>query len=172
MNKIRQIVFAGTVSAMVLFGAGFAGAQTTSQTNSQTKSQNKTATKTAQTKTAATPLKAAPTPAGSGATDEFFIISSYNKAHNTLVVLRPTQITADLVINDKTQLVDEQGKPIKITDLATGATVFASYTAKPDGTLTATHIRKGVMTFAEMRKRYLPGLPVTTSQTTATAASK
>lgn len=95
--------------------------------------------------------------------DEFFVISSVDKAHSALVLLRPTQITATLTITDKTQFADEKGKPIKQSDLRTGDTIFVTYATKPDGTLVAEKVRKGMMTVAEMRRRYLPGLPITTS---------
>jgi hypothetical protein len=94
--------------------------------------------------------------------DEFFVISSIDKTHNALVLLRPTQITATVGVSDKTKYVDEKGKPIKLTDLRTGDTIFVTYSTQND-TLVAQSVRKGMMTTAEMRKRYLPGLPITTS---------
>lgn len=97
------------------------------------------------------------------ATDDFFIISSVDKAHNALILLRPNQLTATIGVTDKTQLLDDQGKPMKLADLRTGDTIFINYTSKPDGTMTASRVRMGVMTMAEMRKRYMPGLPVVSS---------
>jgi hypothetical protein len=94
--------------------------------------------------------------------DEFFVISSIDKTHNALVLLRPTQITATIGVNDKTKFADENGKSIKITDLRTGDTIFVTYSTQ-NNTLVAQTVRKGMMTTAEMRKRYLPGLPITTS---------
>lgn len=94
--------------------------------------------------------------------DEFFVISSIDKTHNALVLLRPTQITATIAVNEKTKYVDENGKPIKMTDLRTGDTIFVTYSTQ-NNTLLAQSVRKGMMTTAEMRKRYLPGLPITTS---------
>jgi hypothetical protein len=94
--------------------------------------------------------------------DEFFVISSIDKAHSALVLLRPTQITATIGVNDKTKYVDENGKSIKMTDLRTGDTIFVTYSTQ-NNALSATNVRKGMMTTAEMRKRYLPGLPITTS---------
>ena len=94
--------------------------------------------------------------------DEFFVISSIDKTHNALVLLRPTQITATLGVNDKTKYVDENAKPIKMTDLRTGDTIFVTY-ATQNNNLVAQSVRKGMMTTAEMRKRYLPGLPITSS---------
>jgi len=94
--------------------------------------------------------------------DEFFVISSIDKAHNALVLLRPTQITATIAVNDKTKYVDENGKAIKMTDLRTGDTIFVTYSTQ-NNALVAQSVRKGMMTTAEMRKRYLPGLPITSS---------
>jgi hypothetical protein len=94
--------------------------------------------------------------------DEFFVISSVDKAHNALVLLRPTEITTTIGVNDKTKYVDENGKAIKVTDLRTGDTIFVSYSTQ-NNNLTAQSVRKGMMTTAEMRKRYLPGLPITSS---------
>ena len=94
--------------------------------------------------------------------DEFFVISSVDKTHNALILLRPTEITTTVGVNDKTKFVDENGKPIKVTDLRTGDTIFVTYTTQ-NNALVATSLRKGMMTTAEMRKRYLPGLPITSS---------
>jgi hypothetical protein len=95
--------------------------------------------------------------------DEYFIISSIDKAHNALILLRPTQITATIAVTPKTQFFDEKGKAQKFTDFRTGDTIFVTYSSQPDHTLTASSVRKGMMTMAEMRKRYLPGLPITKS---------
>jgi hypothetical protein len=94
--------------------------------------------------------------------DEFFVISSVDKAHNSLILLLPTEITATIGVNDKTKYIDENGKAIKLTDFHTGDTIFVTYSTQSSN-LMATVVRKGMMTTAEMRKRYLPGLPITTS---------
>jgi hypothetical protein len=94
-------------------------------------------------------------------TNEFFVISSIDKAHNALVLLRATQITATLDVDGKTQYADENGKPLKLTDFRTGDTIFVDYAKNSDGTLAALHVKKGMMTIAELRKRYLPSLPIT-----------
>jgi hypothetical protein len=95
--------------------------------------------------------------------DEFFVISSIDKAHNALILLRPTQITATLAVTPKTQFLDEKGKALKLTDFRTGDTIFVTYSSQADKGLVAEHVRKGMMTMLEMRKRYLPGLPITKS---------
>jgi hypothetical protein len=95
--------------------------------------------------------------------DEFFVISSIDKAKNTLILLRPTQITATLAVTPKTQFFDDKGKALKLTDFRTGDTIFVTYSSQADKGLVAEHVRKGMMTMLEMRKRYLPGLPITKS---------
>jgi hypothetical protein len=89
--------------------------------------------------------------------DEFFVVSSVEKG--TLILLRPTEITAIITVTDKTQIVDEQNKPLKLTDLRTGDTIFVNYSSGSGGTMTASHVRKGMMTVAELRKRYETALP-------------
>jgi hypothetical protein len=97
--------------------------------------------------------------------DEFFVVSSVEKT--TLVLLYPTETTATITVNDKTQIVDENGKALKVSDLRAGDTIFVTYSTV-SGALLATHVRKGMMTTAELRKRYEPGLPATkASPTTA-----
>jgi hypothetical protein len=96
-------------------------------------------------------------------TDQFFVVSSIEKS--ALVLLRPTEITAVINVTDKTQIVDETNKPIKVGDLRTGDTIFVTYASGAGGTLTASHVRKGMMTVAELRKRYVPSLPATAGQT-------
>jgi hypothetical protein len=94
--------------------------------------------------------------------DEFFVISSVDKTHSALILLLPTEITATIAVNDKTKFVDENGKPIKVADLRTGDTIFVTYSTQNNAQV-ATNVRKGMMTTTEMRKRYLPGLPITSS---------
>jgi hypothetical protein len=109
----------------------------------------------APSKSSAAPVKSGPV------TNEFFVISSIDKTHQALVLLRPTQITATLDVTDKTQYADENGKPLKLTDFHTGDTIFVDFSTNSDGTLTAVKVRQGMMTIAELRKRYLPSLPIT-----------
>jgi hypothetical protein len=97
--------------------------------------------------------------------DEFFVVSSVEKT--TLVLLYPTETTATITVNDKTQIVDENGKALKVSDLRAGDTIFVTYSTISGGTLLASHVRKGMMTTAELRKRYEPGLPATKAQSTS-----
>lgn len=102
--------------------------------------------------------------AQSKSADEFYLVSSVDRAHNTLVLMHPWQVTQTVTVTDKTQYVDDQGKPMKLTDLRAGDTIFA--TAHTDkGNVTVDKIRKGVMTVSELRKRYLPYLPASAGNT-------
>src|ERR1019366_750445 len=78
--------------------------------------------------------------------DEFFVISSIDKAHNAMILLRPTQITATIYVTPKTQFADENGKPLKLSDFRTGDTIFVTYALQPDKTLAAVSVHKGMMT--------------------------
>ncbi|HET9402183.1 MAG TPA: hypothetical protein VFO34_14655 [Candidatus Acidoferrales bacterium] len=94
------------------------------------------------------------------ASDEFYLISSVDRPHNMLVLMHPWQVTQTVSVTDKTQYLDDQGKPIKLTDLRAGDTIFAT-THADKSNVVVDKIRKGVMTVSELRKRYLPYLPAT-----------
>jgi len=67
-------------------------------------------------------------------------------------------------VTPKTQFFDDKGKAVKFNGTsAPGDTIFVTYSSQSDKGLAAEHVRKGMMTMAEMRKRYLPGLPITKS---------
>ena len=86
--------------------------------------------------------------------DEFFIISSVDTAKSTMVLKRPTEVTLVMGFTAKTRCFNEQGKPIRATDLRAGDTVFIA--SERDGAgLVATSIRRGAMTLPELRRRYL-----------------
>jgi hypothetical protein len=97
--------------------------------------------------------------------DEYFIVSSVDRAHNALILLRPTQIASTFQVTPKTQFFDDKGKALKLSDLRAGDTLFATFHAKPDGTFEVDHIRKGMMTLEELRRRYEPGLPAVAGTT-------
>jgi hypothetical protein len=107
----------------------------------------------------------------SPAGEEFFVVSSVDRTHNALVLLRPTQIASAFQVTDKTQYFDENGKALKLADLRAGDTLFVSYQTKPDSTLVVEHVRKGIMTVAELRRRYAPGLPADAGRTSQTTSS-
>lgn len=102
-------------------------------------------------------------PAAPSATqdEDFFIVSSVDAARSTMVLKRPTEVTLTMAFNDKTKCRGEDGKALRPIDLRAGDTVFIASVRAPSGELTATSIRKGVMTLPELRRRYLrpPGPP-------------
>ena len=104
----------------------------------------------------------------SGVGDEFFVVSSVDRAHSALVLLLPTQIASAYQVTDKTQYFDENGKPLKLSDFRAGDTIFATYQTKSDGTLVVDRVHKGIMTVNELRRRYSPGLPANAGQTSHT----
>ncbi len=109
--------------------------------------------------------------------DDFFVVSSVDRVHNALILLKPTEIAVVYQLSDKTQYFDENGKPLKLSDFHAGDTIFATSHSNSDGTFTLDRIRKGDMTVNELRRRFpdLAGLPANagiTSQTMAPARSK
>jgi hypothetical protein len=95
----------------------------------------------------ATCVSAQPTPSG-----EFFIISSINPAKQQVLVKHPTEVTQVVRVDAHTTYIDQRGKPITLTDLRAGDTVYIMLRAKTDSVL---EIRKGPMTVAELQRRYL-----------------
>jgi len=103
--------------------------------------------------------------------DEFFVVSSVDRTHNALVLLRPTQIASVFQVSDKTQYSDENGKPLKLADLRAGDTLYVTSEKKSDGTVVVDRARKGIMTVDELRRRYSPGLPADAGRTTQTMSA-
>lgn len=98
--------------------------------------------------------------------DEFFIISSLNLQKDEMVLKMPTEVTMQMLVTDKTSIVDEHGKHIRIADLRAGDTAYITY-AQHGGEAEALSIRLGPMTVQELRRRYLheertPGATPTT----------
>lgn len=86
--------------------------------------------------------------------EEFFIVSSVDVDKNQLLLKRPTEVTDVMRVDGATRYVDEDKKPITLTDLRAGDTVYI--TSKPGvGGSLAVEIRKGPMTVTELRRRYL-----------------
>jgi hypothetical protein len=57
--------------------------------------------------------------------DEFFIISSVDMKSQQLVLKRPTEVTELMTVDAKTQILNEEGKPITLKNLRR-ATRFSS----------------------------------------------
>jgi hypothetical protein len=100
--------------------------------------------------------------------EDFFVISSIDRAKHLLVLLQPTEVTEAMGVSDKTQFFDDKGKALKITDFRAGETVFITSHRQADGSMLADRVRKGYMTVAEMRRRYVPFLPEVTGKTSKT----
>lgn len=89
------------------------------------------------------------TPSG----EEFFLVASIDQSKSEILLKRPSEVTLLLSATPKTQYLDESGKPLKLSDLRAGDTVWviSSGGAQP----TAIRIRKGQMTIAELHRDYL-----------------
>jgi hypothetical protein len=118
------------------------------------------------------PTNAQTAPAPGSFPDAFFVVSSVDRAHNALILLQPTEIAVVYQLTDKTQFADANGKVLKLTDFRAGDTIYATSHSNSDGSLTLDHVRKGDMTVAELRRRYLPGLPANAGMTSQTSAPK
>ena len=88
-------------------------------------------------------------------TEEFFIVSSVDSGKGLMVVKRPTEVTLTMGLSEKTRCRDEQGKPIRATDLRAGDTVFIASDRNASGQPVAASIRRGPMTVPELHRRYL-----------------
>lgn len=87
--------------------------------------------------------------------EEFFIVSSLDVAHGRIVLKRPTEVTLLMLVTARTVYHDEQGKPLRLTDLRTGDTAYITYRQSPGGAPTALLVRLGPMTVQELQRRYL-----------------
>jgi hypothetical protein len=85
--------------------------------------------------------------------EQFFIIASIDQVKSEILVKRPDEVTLLLNTTPQTRYLDESGKPLKLSDLRAGDTVWVNATggAHP----TAVQIRKGQMTVADLHRYYL-----------------
>lgn len=97
--------------------------------------------------------------AGQETADEFFIITEINLQKHQLILKMPTEVTVPMIANDKTEIVDLNGKHLAVKDLRAGDTAFISYLHTAQGDV-ATKIRLGAMSMQELQRRYLGGSPV------------
>jgi hypothetical protein len=85
---------------------------------------------------------------------DFFIVSSIDLAKKQILLKRPTEVTELMRVDGETRYFEERGKPIRLTDLRAGDTVFI--TSRPtSGQSVAITIHKGPMTLDVLRERYL-----------------
>jgi len=85
--------------------------------------------------------------------ESFFIVASVDQQKSQLLLKRPTEVTLLVRVDDKTRYTDDTGKPIKLTDLRAGDTIWV--TTSGGAQAAATSIRKGQMTLAELHHDYL-----------------
>jgi hypothetical protein len=86
--------------------------------------------------------------------EQFLIVASVDRQKSQLLLKYPTEVTALVKISPDAQFLDATGKPIKLSDLRTGDTVWATLTGDPANP-TATKIRLGQMTVADLHRYYL-----------------
>ena len=93
------------------------------------------------------------TPKTNAKGEQFFIIASLDQSKSEILLKRPDEVTELLNTTPQTQFFDENGKPLKLSDLRAGDTVWVTSTggAHP----TAVRIRKGQMTVADLHRYYL-----------------
>ena len=86
--------------------------------------------------------------------EQFFIIASVDQQKSQLLLKHPTEVTLLVHVNDKTKYLDSAGKPIQLSNFRAGDTVWVTLSNGPSGA-TATRVRKGEMTVAELHRYYL-----------------
>jgi hypothetical protein len=85
--------------------------------------------------------------------EQFFIVASLDQSKSEILFKRPDEVTLLMNATPKTQYADENGKPLKLSDLRAGDTVWVTTTGGAEPT--AVRVRKGQMTIAELHRYYL-----------------
>jgi hypothetical protein len=86
--------------------------------------------------------------------EQFFIVASLDLQQHQLLLKYPTEVTLLVKTDDNTKFVDDSGKPLKLSDLRAGDTVWLTSRVGADGAY-ATKVRKGEMTVADLHNYYL-----------------
>jgi len=86
--------------------------------------------------------------------EQFFIVASVDLQKSQLLLKHPTEVTLVLMTSSKTQFADDAGKPLKLSDFRSGDTVWVTSSGVA-GDATATRIRKGIMSVADLHRFYL-----------------
>lgn len=87
---------------------------------------------------------------------DFFIISSINKRNHELFLKAPTEVTELMRVNNNTQYLNSEGKPMSFADLRAGSTVYVVSTHPADGAEPlAMRVEEGPMTIAILHARFL-----------------
>ncbi len=99
--------------------------------------------------------KTTPRSAAASAGEQFFIVASIDLKACQVVLKLPTEVTELLRITPKTEILNEEGKPMTLKDLRAGDTVYVIQRKEDSGPPVALRIRIGRMTVEELYKRYL-----------------
>jgi hypothetical protein len=86
--------------------------------------------------------------------EQFFIVASIDLQKSQLLLKRPTEVTLLTHVDDKTKYLDSTAKPIQLSSLRSGDTVWVTISNSSSGA-TAVRVRKGEMTLAELHHYYL-----------------
>jgi hypothetical protein len=87
--------------------------------------------------------------------DEFFVVSSIDVGKRRLVLKRPSEVTVVVLVNDRTTYRAEDGRPLTLSDLRAGDTLYIVLGSDAGVEKTAVSIRRGPMTVEELQRRYL-----------------
>lgn len=91
------------------------------------------------------------TPAG----ESFFIVSSVDPPKSEILLKQPTEVTQLMKVASSTKYLDDTGKPIQLSGLRAGDTVWVKVANGNASEPIAISIRKGPMTVAELHSLYL-----------------
>jgi hypothetical protein len=86
--------------------------------------------------------------------EQFFIVASLDLQKQQLLLKYPTEVTLLVKATVQTKFVDDTGNSLKLADLRAGDTVWLTSTGSGADT-TATKVRKGQMTVADLHRYYL-----------------
>ncbi|HEV2498512.1 MAG TPA: hypothetical protein VGY31_02905 [Terriglobia bacterium] len=93
---------------------------------------------------------------GGNYSGDFFIITSVNKKNHELFLKAPTEVTKLVLVNDKTEFLDQEGKRMTFADLHAGDTVYVTTDRSSAGAEpVAARVQEGPMTSAILHSRYL-----------------
>lgn len=99
-------------------------------------------------------LNPAVQPKKTSAGEEFFIVASVDQTKSQILLKEPSEVTQLMAVDGKTQIADENGKPLKLSDLRAGDTVWVT-SSRSGSELSALRIRKGQMSVADLHRYYL-----------------
>lgn len=85
--------------------------------------------------------------------ESFYIVGSVDRTKSQILLKLPTEVTTLVKVDSKTQYVDENGKPLQLSDLQTGSTVWVTATGGDQPV--ATRIRRGPMSVSDLHQLYL-----------------